>query len=378
MSLRIRVFVIAVATLIFANIIAGQQAVFAQAATCPLRIAEFRTRGPNGKFDEYVKIYNTSSSPYTVQTSDGTAGFALVALGGSPQSLNLSQRFTIPNGTVIPGRGFYLGALANTALPQQNGYSLSAYATPDITYGTDVDDDRGIAFFDSANSGNWTLAHRIDAVGFNSGASAAAQLAREGTALASAGSANGQYSWVRKIDKTSFAMQDTGNNAADFQFISNDGGTYNGAVSILGYPGPQGLTTPNPRNGDLIGSLIPDPMSPTLFKQNTRDYTPVTNAPFGTLTIYRRITNTGSDTFTKLRFRVVEITTLHSPNVCSGCGQSDIRYLSSGIVPSGFAPRSRTPSTLLLVLTPPPFAWSFSCSIFVPFGPPLGTIPELR
>ena len=335
MSIRIRVFVVAVATLILANITAGQSAVFAQAATCPLQIAEFRTRGPNGKFDEFVKIYNNSGSAYTVQTSDGSAGFALVALSGSSQSLSLSQRFTIPNGTVIAARGFYLGALANTGLPQQNGYSLTAYSTPDIVYGTDIDDDRGIALFDSASSGNWTLAHRIDAVGFNNSAAAAAVLAREGTPLASAGTANGQYSWVRKIDKTSLIPQDTGNNVSDFQFVSNNGGTYNGVVSILGYPGPQSKTDPNPRNGDLVGSLIPDPMSATLVKENTRDYTPATNAPFGTLTIYRRITNAGSDTYTKLRFRVVEMTTLHSPNVCNGCGQSDIRYLSSGIVPSG-------------------------------------------
>jgi hypothetical protein len=322
------------ASLFFIAFLGSSQAVLAQ-TPCSLIIAEFRTRGPNGKFDEFVKVYNTSNSPCTVQSAGNSGGYALVALSGSTNTLNITQRFTIPNGTVIPGRGFYLGALANTGLPQQNGYSLTAYSTPDVVYGTDIDDDRGIALFDSAASGDWTLAHRLDAVGFNNSANAAAQLTREGTPLGSAGNTNGQYSWVRKIDKTSFVMQDTGNNAADFQFISNDGGTYGGQVSVLGYPGPQSLTDPNPNNSDLVGSLIPDGGSPTGFKQNVRDLTPQTNATFGTLTIYRKITNTGSNTYTKLRFRVVEMTTLHSPNVCSGCGQSDIRYLSSGIVPSG-------------------------------------------
>ena len=323
-------------SLFFTVLPIGSQAVIAQVNPSPLLIAEFRTRGPNGKFDEFVKIYNNTDSPYTVQTTDGSAGFALCALSGSSNSLGITQRFTIPNGTVIPARGFYLGALAITGGSAQ-GYGLSDYALPDIVYGTDIDDDRGIALFDSAASGNWTLAHRLDAVGFNNSAAAAAQLSREGTALASAGNANGQYSWVRKIDKESMRAIDTNNNAADFQFISNNGGMYNGVLSVLGYPGPQNLNDPNERGSTLIGTLIPDGSSPTGFKLNTRDLLDTgTNKTFGTLTGYRRITNSGTETISKLRFRVVEMTTKNSPLVCGAqCPQSDIRYLSSGIVPSG-------------------------------------------
>src|SRR5215207_1575464 len=181
MAPRLRMCFKVLASLFFAVFVPGSQTAFAQVSPSPLLIAEFRTRGPNGKFDEFVKIYNNTDSPYTVQTTDGSAGFALCALSGSVNTLSITQRFTIPNGTVIPARGYYLGALANTGLPQQNGYSLSSYSTPDVEYGTDIDDDRGVALFDSASSGNWTLVHRIDAVGFNNSASAAAQLAREGT-----------------------------------------------------------------------------------------------------------------------------------------------------------------------------------------------------
>ncbi len=304
------------------------------ASTVPLRIAEFRTRGPNGKFDEFVKLYNSSNSDYTVQTADGSAGFALVALSGSSNSLNLSERFTIPNGTVIPAHGHYLGALANTGLPQQNGYSLGAYAAPDITYGTDIDDDRGIALFDTANSASWTLDDRIDAVGFNNSASAAAQLTREGTPLVSAGSANGQYSWVRKINKSNVLPIDTDNNSNDFLFVSNDGGIYGGATSVLGYPGPQNLTDPRDHQ-PLAGALVPDPTSPTGTKQNLRNFIPGPNSSFGTLTIFRRITNVGSTPITKLRFRVVDMTTFNSPTLSSP--QADLRLLSfsPAAVPAG-------------------------------------------
>jgi hypothetical protein len=304
----------------------------ANASTVPLRIAEFRTRGPNGKFDEFVKFYNFSDSDYTVQAADGSAGFALVALSGSTNSLNLSERFTIPNGTVIPAHGHYLGALANTGLPQQNGYSLSSYSVPDIVYGTDIDDDRGIALFDTANSASWILDDRIDAVGFNNSASAAAQLTREGTALASAGATNGQYSWVRKINKNNILPIDTDNNANDFVFVSNNGGIYGAATSVLGYPGPQNLNDPRDHQ-PLSGALVPDPTSPSGIKQNLRNFTSAPNSNFGTLTVFRRITNVGSTPITKLRFRVVDMTTFNSPALYAS--QADLRLLSTGVVPVG-------------------------------------------
>lgn len=335
MAPRLRMCLKALPLLLLALFLSGAHTVLAQSAN-PLLIAEFRTRGPNGKFDEFVKIYNNSDAPFTVQTADNSAGFALVALSGSPNSLNLQHRFTIPNGTVIQPRGYFLGVIPITGQSTQ-GYSLDSYSQADATYGTDIDDDRGIALFNTADINSWTLANRIDAVGFNGSSQSAAQLAREGTPLASPGNANGEYSWVRKLNLFTGRPVDTNDNAADFHFISTTGGTFGGVVSVLGMPGPQNRNDPNERNATITGTLIPDASSPTGFRLNVRDTADTgPNKTFGTLTIFRRFKNEGSDTIKLLRFRIYEITTRNSPLVCgTRCPQSDVRYLDSGVVPSG-------------------------------------------
>ena len=71
-------------------------------AGSPLIISEFRFRGPNGANDEFVEIYNNSDTDHTVAATDGSSGYALAASDGN-------ARFVIPNGTVIPARGHYLG-----------------------------------------------------------------------------------------------------------------------------------------------------------------------------------------------------------------------------------------------------------------------------
>src|ERR1700754_678970 len=105
--------------------------VSAPAGAGDLLISEFRLRGPGGPNDEFVEIYNPSTTPFTVTTADGSGGYSLVASDGV-------ARFTIPNGTVIPGRGHYLGT-------NSVQYSLSANATGDATFTTDIPDNAGIA-----------------------------------------------------------------------------------------------------------------------------------------------------------------------------------------------------------------------------------------
>lgn len=73
-----------------------------KASASPLIISEFRLRGPYGPANEFVEIYNDSDSDVTVQAADGSAGYALAASDGV-------VRFIIPNGTVIPARGHFLG-----------------------------------------------------------------------------------------------------------------------------------------------------------------------------------------------------------------------------------------------------------------------------
>ncbi|MDF2692721.1 MAG: Lamin Tail Domain, partial [Labilithrix sp.] len=79
----------------------------------PLVISEFRYRGPNGANDEFIEIYNNSNQPHTVSSTSGT-GYGIAASDGV-------TRFSIPNGTVIPARGHYLGV-------NSVGYSLASYS----------------------------------------------------------------------------------------------------------------------------------------------------------------------------------------------------------------------------------------------------------
>jgi hypothetical protein len=107
-------------------------------------ISEFRLRGPNGSNDEYVEIYNNSDTAHVVSSVDGSTGYGLAASDGV-------VRFTIPNGTVIPARGHYLGV-------DTVGYSISSYpagngttATGDATFTNSIPDNAGIALFRTSN-----------------------------------------------------------------------------------------------------------------------------------------------------------------------------------------------------------------------------------
>ena len=152
-----------------------------------LIISEFRFRGPNGEQDEFIELYNNANADVMVTTTDNSDGWALVASDGI-------ARFTIPNGTMIPARAHYL-ATCNAA-PSLSAYSAGkeprrsptarnrargrnaspastgATATGDITYGTSIPDNAGIALFRSSNPANFTEANRLDAVGFSGVATA--------------------------------------------------------------------------------------------------------------------------------------------------------------------------------------------------------------
>ncbi|MDQ3812688.1 MAG: chitobiase/beta-hexosaminidase C-terminal domain-containing protein, partial [Armatimonadota bacterium] len=148
-------------------------------------------------------------------------------------------RYVIPNGTTIPARGHLL--IANT------GYTLNSIATPDGTYTSNINDNRGIAVFNTSLSTNWTVANRLDAVGFNSDGSPTGSLLREGTGLAAIGTnvaAGEQFSLMRKLQCG--RPQDTNVNANDFLFISTTGGNLGlaGRPSIVGTPNPQNLASP--------------------------------------------------------------------------------------------------------------------------------------
>ncbi|HYG10457.1 MAG TPA: thrombospondin type 3 repeat-containing protein, partial [Pyrinomonadaceae bacterium] len=297
---------------------------------CPLPVAgqvlitEFRFRGEgppgasDGLFDEFVEIYNNTDAPVLVDTADNSAGWAVVADDGSSNAPSIiaseSVRFLIPAGTLIPARGHYLGV--------NNGYTLTAAATPDATYAADILDDTGVAIFGSST--DFTLATRFDAAGFTT---ATDPHFFEGMGLPPLGAFDREYSFVRKL--ISGLPQDTDNNANDFWLVSTTAANINGVQSILGAPAPENLTSPIQRNTTVKASQIDSCAGAGACQNRVRVGTPVPNGAFGTLKIRRKFTNRTGGMVTRLRFRVVDITTLHSPGYAPGNGQADLRVVPS-------------------------------------------------
>jgi carboxypeptidase family protein len=273
-------------------------------------ISEFRFRGEDvfTAVNEFVEIQNNTNQAITVNVSD-SAGWQVT-------TIDPTINFIIPNGTTIPARGHYLAG-------NGSGYNLFAYGSADTFYNGDIPDSGGVAVFSTANPNLIDLAHRLDAVGFTD----ANSLYREGAGLISPGANAGNYSFVRKL--VTGAAQDTNDNAADFQFISTNGGIYGGLQSTLGAPGPENTASPIQRNAQIKAALLDPPAGTTNPPNRVRDATPGIcggpNCTLGTLTIRRRFTNNTGQGVTKLRFRIVDVTTLGN----TVAGQADLRALNS-------------------------------------------------
>jgi hypothetical protein len=299
----------------------------AQVAAGQLIISEFRVRGPNGANDEFIEIYNNSGADHTV--AGGGTGYGVAASNGV-------ARCVIPNGTVIPNRGHYL--CVNSV-----GYSLASYpagngttATGDATYTTDIPDNAGIAIFNTSVAANFVLANRLDAVGSTSEANT---LYKEGTGYPALTPFSIDYSFYRDDcgksgSITTFGVcpistpKDTNNNAADFIFVDTNG-TSAGAGQRLGAPGPENLSSPIQRNASF-GIAFLDPCVGGASPPNrVRDFTsdPANNSTFGTLDIRRTIQNNTGGNVTRLRFRVIDLTTFPAPS-----GIADLRPRTSTAV----------------------------------------------
>lgn len=289
-------------------------------------ISEFRFRGQAfGAIDEFIEVLNNTDRAITVNVTDGSSGWLVQAARVAPTPMPSPSpsptpgppplaSFIIPNGTTIPAHGHYLAG-------NGNGYNLFSYANADtfLALGADIPDDGGIALFNTSNAAALDAAHRLDAVGFSGEPNA---LYREGAGLASPGANNGNYSFVRKL--TSGRAQDTDNNASDFVFVAPDGGSYGGVQATLGAPGPESTTSPIERNAQVKGGLIDPQQASTAAPNRVRDQTAVTNGALGTLTIRRKFTNATGTSITRLRFRIVDITTKPAP-----AGIADLRALNS-------------------------------------------------
>ncbi|MDT7540993.1 MAG: hypothetical protein QOE33_897 [Acidobacteriota bacterium] len=292
-----------------------------------LNISEFRLHGPNGANDEFIEIYNPSTSPFTVLTGDGSAGYGVVSSSNTTLNDGVpTLRCTIPTGTVIPARGHYL--CTNSV-----GYSLAAYpagngnATGDATYATDIPFNSGIAIFNTATAANFTLVNRIDAVGSSADTNT---LYREGAGyapLAGGASAAIEHSLYRDMAITGLP-KDTDNNAADFLLVDTNG-TPTGGQQRLGAPGPENSTSPVNRGGTIKSTLFDPALSSASPPNRERDFTgdSFNNSTFGTLTIRRTFTNNTGGVVTRLRFRIVDITTF--PQATTSPGTADLRARTS-------------------------------------------------
>ena len=287
-----------------------------------LIISEFRVRGPNGANDEFIEIYNDSGADHTVTASSGS-GYGIAASDGT-------TRCSIPNGTVIPARGHYL-------CTNSIGYSLGTYAAGDATYATDIPDNAGIALFDNnSGGGSYVLANRFDAVGSSAEANTTY---KEGTGYPALTPFSIDYAFVRDECGKSGSIttmglctistpKDTDNNAADFYFVDTNG-TSAGAGQRLGAPGPQNLASPIQRNSTFTENLLDSTVAKSNPPNRVRDFTsvPAENSTFGTISLRRRFVNNTGASVTRLRFRVIDVTTFPAPS-----GIADMRPRTSGLV----------------------------------------------
>ncbi|MES2929406.1 MAG: IPTL-CTERM sorting domain-containing protein [Pseudomonadota bacterium] len=294
-----------------------------------LIIGEFRVRGPNGANDEFIKLYNETASPLTVVATGTGTGYGVAASDGT-------LRCSVPNGTVIPAHGHYLCvnsvAYSIGAYPAGNGTT----ATGDATYVTDIPDNAGIALFSSNTPAEFLLANRLDAVGSTSEANT---LYKEGAGYPALTPFSIDYAFTRDIcgkqgSITTFTAclttgvaLDTNNNAVDFYFVDTNG-TSAGAGQRLGAPSPSNLSSPV--IGSIVSPALLDPcVAPPTPPNSVRDLTsdPANNSTFGTLDVRRTFTNTSGGDLTRLRFKIIDLTTFPAPS-----GTADLRPRTSSSV----------------------------------------------
>ncbi|HEY9502810.1 MAG TPA: Calx-beta domain-containing protein, partial [Pyrinomonadaceae bacterium] len=296
-------------------------------------ISELRTSGPAGAGDDFVEVYNNSDSPLTVAASDVSPGYGLFKMGANCGAAPVLIG-TIPNGTVIPARGHYLLTGSQYSL---SNYGGTGAATGDSTLSFDIESDANVGLFSTTNVANLSSLNSLDGVGFGTNTGGFCDLLREGTTLPALAGSTLEYSFQRdQCGKggdpaifggcsTQFPV-DKNNNATDFIFADTQA-TNTPAGRHMGAPGPENLSATRLHNSS-IPALLLDTTAPAGGTPNrVRDFAPVTNGTNGTLSIRRRFVNNTGAPVTRLRFRIVDISSFPVP-----AGIADVRALSSSLV----------------------------------------------
>jgi hypothetical protein len=221
-----------------------------------------------------------------------------------------------------------------------NGYSLSGYpsgnpvsngtavaappgtfalTTPDRTWDFDVPDGSGIALFATTNGTNFTAQTRLDAFGFTSSPA----LFKEGNGFPTVVVSNIEHTYYRDL-KTG-TSKDTNDNATDFRLV---GTSININTTLLGAPGPENLNSPT-LNNNIVSNLLDPTVAGSAQPNRERSFVAETNADQGTILIRRTFTNNTGTPISRLRFRVVDITTLGTPGSECGSSCADVRALTS-------------------------------------------------
>ncbi len=308
-------------------------------------ISEIRTSGPAGAGDDFVEIYNNSDSPHPVPAG----GYGLFKMGATCNDAPVLIG-TIPAGTTIPARGHFLFTGSAYSLANYGG---TGAAVGDATLSSDIESDSNVAIFSTTSLAGLSTANRLDAVGFGPNVGGVCDLFREGNTLTPTAGSTLEYSYFRdecgkKGNPSLFGpcptgglTKDSNNNSDDFIFADTNA-TSTIAGQRLGAPGPQNLGSPR-FNLSVLALLLDSTKGAAASPNRVRDTSAIgPNASQGTLSIRRRFVNNTGAPVTKLRFRVVDISTTFVPG-----GVADLRLLTSGnITVSVSDPATCTASSL--------------------------------
>ncbi|HEY5838171.1 MAG TPA: cadherin-like domain-containing protein, partial [Pyrinomonadaceae bacterium] len=291
-----------------------------------LLISELRTSGPGGADDDFVELYNNSNSPVDI------SGYGLFKMGATcvDQPVLIATIPNTPTPTVIPARGHYL--LVGSAYSLTN-YGGTGSATGNLTLTAGIETDRNIALFSTANLAAISTVNRLDAVGFGVNTGGACNLLREASTLPPiAGNATIEHSYFRKMCDWLQGQgctvpgipKDTNNNANDFWLADTAGSAITGR---LGAPGPENLASPIRRDNAGINMVVLDGTVGASAAPNRDRNSGDPAGLFGSMKLRYRVTNNTGGPVTRLRYRIVDMSTAIQPVGPT----ADLRALTSSV-----------------------------------------------